>query len=77
MMVIINSRVTIDMNYISGISFSKYDGTYNTALINMEDIGVANSIEDMLEDNNVPFQRFGGQVGKTFKVMYESLLIYK
>ena len=65
------------MKYVSGISFSKYDGTYNTALINIEDVELANSLEDMLDDNNVPFQRFGGQVGKTFKVMYESISIYK
>lgn len=70
MIVIINSRITVDMNRVLDVSVNI---DCNNTTITLVDIDSANILEKHLIEHKITYERFGGNVGRTIKMECKSI----
>lgn len=74
MIVIINSRITVDIERVLDISVNM---DCDNTTITLVDIDSANILEKHLIEHKITYNRFGGNTGKTIKMECKSITIAK
>lgn len=74
MIVIINSRITVDMRRVMNVSINM---NCDDTTITLVDIDSANVLEEHLIEHEITYNRLGGNTGRTIKMECKSIIIAK